>query len=270
MRMKAKSELLLFQMLWVADKVMRPTFRNLNESFEGWAYQNGLLKQVQRLEADGLVESVPGSFDKTQIHRLTEAGRIAALGGRDPETAWAREWDRKWRMFLFDVPESDRSLRRKLTRTLSRMGCGCLQGSVWITPTKAPGSREVFPEDGADCSHFIVLEAESRGFKVDRRMVEAAWDFEEINALYQQHIDAMARIPGERSNPTPKALSAWAKEENEAWLQAVRADPLLPAELLPKGYLGRSAWRKRVAMVRRAASLAKKASDSLGQSPHSQ
>ncbi len=92
--MKAKSELLLFQMLWVADKVMRPTFRNLDISFEGWAYENGLLQQVQRLEAQGLVESVSDSFDKTRIHRLTEAGRVAALGGRDPETAWKREWDR--------------------------------------------------------------------------------------------------------------------------------------------------------------------------------
>lgn len=259
--MKAKSELLLFQMLWVADKVMRPTFRNLDNSFEGWAYENGLLQQVHRLEAQGLVESVPGSFDKTRIHRLTEAGRVAALGGRDPEAAWEREWDRKWRMFLFDVPESERSVRRGLTRALSQLGCGCLQGSVWISATKPPGIDKAFPEDGADCSHLIILEAESRGLKVDRKMVEAAWDFEKINSLYQRHLDVMKRIPADHKHPS--ALRSWAGEENKAWLKAVRADPLLPAELLPERYLGRTAWRERLRMVRRAANLSKKITDTL-------
>ncbi len=68
----------------------------------------------------------------------------------------------------------------------------------------------------------------------------------------------MERIPSDRTHPTPAALRAWAGEENKTWLKAARADPLLPAELLPKGYLGRTAWRKRLSMIRRAASLSKK------------
>lgn len=168
--------------------MLRPTFRNLDQSFEGWAYQNGLLRQIHRLETQGLVESRTEGFDDAPVHRLTEAGRIAALGWRDPEAAWGAAWDCKWRLFLFDVPESERSLRRKLTRSLAALGCGCLQGSVWITANRPPGIGEAFPEEGTDCSHLMILEAESRGPGVDRRMVEAAWDFEKINFLYQQHI----------------------------------------------------------------------------------
>ena len=256
--MKAKSELLLYQMLWVTDKMLSPTFRNLNESFEGWAYQRGLLQQVHRLEAKGLVESRRDAcaLDEKRIHRLTEAGRTVALGGRDPEVAWAVEWDRKWRLFLFDVPESERSLRRKLTRALAALGCGCLQGSVWIAATRPRGIGKAFPEKGADCSHLMVLEAESRGPGVDGRMIKAAWDFEKINSLYQQHLEVMKGFPKEKPVPSPKALASWAERENAAWLRAVRSDPLLPASLLPKGYLGRTAWRKRKGLIGRAAALA--------------
>lgn len=95
-------------------------------------------------------------FDKRRVHRLTEAGRIAALGGRDPEAAWTTVWDYRWRLFLFDIPQTDNALRRKLTRSLSAIGCGCLQGSVWISATRPPGIEVAFPETGRDCSHLII------------------------------------------------------------------------------------------------------------------
>ena len=75
--------------------------------------------------------------------------------------------------YLFDLPERHRSLRRKLTRSLAAMGCGCLQGSVWIAATLPPGDPALL-EDGEDCSHLVMLEAESRGMGVDRRMAAAA------------------------------------------------------------------------------------------------
>jgi phenylacetic acid degradation operon negative regulatory protein len=254
--MNAKTELLLLHMLWASGKALRPTFRKLNESFEAWAYRNGLLQQIHRLEARGLLESREVDFDETRFHRLTEAGRIAALGGRDPEAAWATDWDRKWRLFLFDVPESKKSLRRKLTRALSALGCGCLQGSVWISPTRPAGIDDAFPEQGADCSHLMILEAESRGPKVDRKMAESAWDFERINVLYQQHLDAMDRFPDDQVTENPQVLAAWAAIENKAWLTAVKSDPMLPKPLLSKSYLGRQAWRKRRTVLRRAGILA--------------
>jgi len=256
--MKPKTELLLYQMLWGANKMLQPTLRNLHESFEGWAYRNGLLLQIQRLEAAGYLESSGEGFDGKRMHRLTEAGRRAALGGRDPERAWSSEWDRKWRLFLFDVPERERSLRRQLTRSLAGLGCGRLQGSVWIAATLPEGIAAAFPENGEDCAHLMILEAGSRGPRVDRRMVEVAWDYEEINASYARHQDIMERFPGEGRRVTAEALARWAQEENAAWLAAVRADPLLPRCLLPKGYRGRRAWRQRKGTLSRAGRLAEK------------
>jgi hypothetical protein len=126
--MDAKTEELLWALLWTCEMVSRPTFRNLTESFEGWAYRNGFHRQLQRLERQQLLERL--STDSTdRLHRLTEAGRLHALGGRDPEAQWKRRWDGRWRMVIFDVPEGRRLLRNRLRRQLHHRGFGYLQHS---------------------------------------------------------------------------------------------------------------------------------------------
>lgn len=244
--MKAKTKLLLYQLLWTADVFARPSYRNLDLSFESWAYRNGLLSQIQRLEAEGYLESTGKAFNRKRVVRLTEAGRRAALGGRDPEVLWAERWDRKWRLVLFDLPEKEHRLRKELHRGLRASGCGCLQGSVWISPRPVPEGSRFFENPGMDCSHLILLEANSRGTRVDRQMVRSAYRFGRINELYREHLELLRE--GAPLDEDAEALLDWSTRENKAWLDAVGEDPLLPAELLPKGYLGRKAWaaRKRV------------------------
>jgi phenylacetic acid degradation operon negative regulatory protein len=254
--MKAKTELLLYRLLWLADKPMRPTFRNLEQSFEGWAYHEGLLAQIGRLEAQGLLESRRDPRTGERLHRLTEAGRLAAGGGRDPEARWATKWDRKWRLFLFDVPESERSSRRRLTRALEAAGCGCLQGSAWISAHLPPSIEAILAEDDADCSHLLLLLADSKGPQVDARMVASAWDFDGINALYRAVSAVLERLPAVVSAGRKEEFEEWSAAEQGAWGAALRADPLLPAELLPDGYLGRAVSRQRRAALAKASRFA--------------
>jgi len=250
--MKAKTELLLLHLLYSADMMMRPTFRNLNQSFEGWAYKSGFLPQIHRLEAEGFLESNKSPLEKNRLLRLTETGRLAALGGRDPVHSWSSPWDGKWRLFLFDIPEKEQALRRHVNRALSRFGCGCLQGSVWISPRIPAGAEKVFEERGADCSHLLMLEANSRGLKVDQQMVKAAWNFSRINDFYRHHLEILGNFT---SRAKKEDLLSWSKFENQAWLNAVRSDPLLPERLLPTEYLGVKAWEKRRGILRKAAHL---------------
>src|SRR5215510_6660165 len=119
--MKPKTEELLYFLLWSCELLMRPTFRNLTDSFEGWAYRNGFLQQLAALERLQLLESLPtnnsvGSADR--ILRLTEAGRLHALGGRDPESRWGRMWDGRWWLVLFDVPLGQETERNRFRREL--------------------------------------------------------------------------------------------------------------------------------------------------------
>lgn len=252
--MRAKTELLLWHLLWAAEMMMRPTFRNLMGGYEGWAYRNGFLKEIQRLEAKGIVELTRSPLDHQRLVRLTQAGRELALGGRDPQASWEKVWDNKWRLVLFDLPADNNRLRRQVLRALAAHGFGCLQGSVWISPQEPPELRKVFKEQGRDCSHFMVLEADSKGAKVDRKMVAAAWDFERINELYAEHMEVLGRWNAKIAASQP-ALLAWSTRENVAWLKAIRNDPLLPKALLPRGYVGRKAWNRRGKIMKRAAAV---------------
>jgi len=253
--MNAKTELLLYHLLWTTELLFRPTFRNLNQSFEGWAYKSGFLSQIHRLEAEGFLEANRSALKKNRFVRLTEAGRIAALGGRDPEQAWSAFWDGKWRLFLFDIPVEEQALRKRIHRALVACGCGCLQGSVWISPHVQAGAGHFFAERGEDCSHLMMLEADSRGSQVDAQMVQSAWNFHRINKCYQQHIEILERLPSP-DQYSPRTLLDWSKLENQAWLDAVHRDPLLPGSLLPADYLGAKAWKKRRAVLPQAMRMA--------------
>jgi len=251
--MKAKTEELLYLVLWACETLSRPTWRNLTESFEGWAYRRGLLRQLQRLEKQQWLERQAGD-PRDRLHRLTEAGRLQALGGRDPGTCWKRHWDGCWRMVLFDVPEARSSARNKLRRYLQSRGFGYLQNSVWITPDSVNTERALLAGGPVDVESLILLEARPCAGESDTEIVAGAWDFAEINAHYAKHGEVLARRPRRRldTEAAAKVFYRWLTEEREAWMRAMWSDPLLPESLLPHGYAGQLSWRHRLAAMTEA------------------
>jgi len=252
--MDAKTEELLLTLLWTCDMFSRPTFRNLTDSYEGWAYRNGFLRQLQRLEKQQLLERLPaGSGDR--LHRLTQAGRLHALGGRDPVAQWKRKWDGRWRLVLFDVPEKRRIARDKLRDYLHHRGFGYLQNSVWITPDDVSEERVLLSGGSVNVKSLIVLEARPCAGETDAEIVAGAWDFERINACYSTYRQLLARRPRNRLNTRTATATFhhWLREERQSWAAAMVIDPLLPACLCPSEYQGNAAWQERLEVMGRAA-----------------
>jgi DNA-binding transcriptional regulator PaaX len=88
---------------------------------------------------------------------------------------------------------------------------------------------------------MMVFEGVLTGMGDARKVSEAAWDFESINAAYRVYLEFADgfRVPGAGD------ISGLLREERRIWWEAVRQDPLLPRELLPKGYMGEKAWKTR-------------------------
>ena len=101
--MQPRTEEFLYLLLWSTEKLMWPTFRNLTDSYESWAYRNGLLRQTIRLESEKISGTRPRCAQRPHVSPHL-AGTAARLGGRDPQARWSREWDGRWRLVLFDVP----------------------------------------------------------------------------------------------------------------------------------------------------------------------
>jgi phenylacetic acid degradation operon negative regulatory protein len=248
--MKAKTEELMWMLLWTGEMLMRPTFRNLTDSFEHWAYRNGFARQLQRLERSGMVESKPGESGD-RLHRLSEAGVAAALGGEDPTLRWERRWDGQWRLVLFDVPESRSGERNRIRGYLQQRGFGYLQNSVWISPDPVADERKLLADGPVDATSLVLLEARPCAGESDADLVKAGWDFEVINRNYVRHQEKLDRFPRAGADPgaAAVALCRWMREERAAWQAAAAADPFLPRELWPAGYPGRDSWERRKALM---------------------
>lgn len=259
--MKPKTEELLYLLFWTCDMLRRPTFRNLTDSFEAWAYRNGFQRELADLERGGLIESQvrrrPGSRQSERALRLAEAGCLHVLGGREPEACWRRKWNGRWHLVLFDLPAADGTARNRLRNALRARGFGWLQNSVWVGPHPLPDQDALLRGTRADVESLLFMEARPSAGERDEEIVSGAWDFEEINSLYRHHLNVLSRCPRARLRDasTAAAFREWARSEREAWRRAVVADPLLPECLLPPGYLGQNSWRRRLETLRQAAAL---------------
>ena len=232
---------------------MHPTFRNLTDSYEAWAYRNGLLKQLPRLERQGLIESAEGASED-RLYRLTADGLLHALGGRDPEACWARPWDGRWRLVLFDVPGCKSRQREKLRDYLRWRGFGCLQKSVWVSPGPLTEQCQLLRGAAINVESLVLLEARPCAGESDAEIVAGAWDFARINDRYERDLNLLERRPSGHARTAASALTLrrWGGEERAAWTEAVRNDPLLRASILPSGYLGQRTWRRRQSVLHEA------------------
>jgi phenylacetic acid degradation operon negative regulatory protein len=251
--MKARSDEFLNFLLWSATLLTQPSFRNLTDSYESWAYRNGLLRQAGALEKLRLVERDPQDCDQ-RLYRLTEQGRLRALGGRDPEMQWSRSWDGHWRLVVFDVPISRNAHREKLRRYLRNQGFGRLQNSIWITPDPLRDECDILKGTKGNVGALTLFEARPCGGESDEEIVAGAWNFDRINRRYMRHLRILDQHPDGplQDEASARALQRWASAERQAWLAAILIDPLLPQTLLPPDYLGRKSWHRRTAVFRRA------------------
>jgi phenylacetic acid degradation operon negative regulatory protein len=251
--MDCKTEQFLYMLLWTAEALSRPGWRNLDESFESWAYRRGLQRQLRRLEQQQFLETQaerPGD----RVHRLSEAGRLLALGGRDPVACWNRRWDGRWHLVLFDVPERRRVTRNKLRHYLRSRGFGYLQNSVWITPDPIHEERALLEDGPVNVESLLMLEARPCAGETDAEIVAGAWDFHEINQRYAAHGEILARRPRRKleSQATAATFHRWLQLEHETWHHAMGCDPLLPQVLLPPDYAGQKAWAERLNAMAKA------------------
>jgi phenylacetic acid degradation operon negative regulatory protein len=250
---KPKTEEFLYFLLYSAEQLTRPSFRNLDESFEGWAYRNGFLDQIAALERQRFIERKSGN-PEARVYRLTTRGRLHALNGRDPEARWSRPWDGRWRLVIFDLPTTQNTERSRLRRYLRDKGFGYLQNSVWITPDPLDEQAKTLRGAKVDVESLILLEASPCAGESDAEIVAGAWDFDVINQRYARYLKILKEKPIGKLTNKERAVTMrhWADAERAAWRDAVNSDPLLPERLLPPGYLGRRAWQRRIEVLRKA------------------
>jgi DNA-binding transcriptional regulator PaaX len=90
-----------------------------------------LNKSRKRLVDGGLLE-----YTKDGYLTLTQLGRktLQKVENSNYQITIPDKWDKKWRVLIFDIKESKKSLRDKVRNTLVSIGFVKLQNSVWVFP----------------------------------------------------------------------------------------------------------------------------------------
>lgn len=247
----------LHLVLLTADILAEVTSSGLRAAWERWVDPQRWSRKLNQFAQSGWTEDLARTHNTERIVRLTDAGRSAALGGRNPEEFWRRPWDGRWRLVLFDVPESQYLLRDRLRRKLRSLAFGYLQRSVWISPDGVDTLRQAIDRAQIDVESLSLMDARPCAGETDADLVAGAWDFRRINRNYEIYCQVLNSAPSRLSSVHTRRT--WLEIEWRAWCHAIRNDPLLPEALLPASYRGREAWRRRNQLFRHLLRMAQRA-----------
>lgn len=125
--------------LFALEKSVDGYVRFENFAYHHYRYHYGipelkkasLAQALKRLREKGYIEKIPGSKDESKIiFKLTNIGKEFLLLSKSEDEV---EWDGKWRIVVFDVPEKNRTVRDILRSRLKLWGFTPWQQSVWAS-----------------------------------------------------------------------------------------------------------------------------------------
>lgn len=114
---------------------------------------------MHRLQKKGLIHCERQR--RGLVFMLTEEGEQEAQKVKtEVERLKPKQWDGKWRIIIFDIPEKLRGKRDLLRRELVGFGFRQLQQSVWVYPHTLPQAfRDLWKETGI-FKYCVIFEAD--------------------------------------------------------------------------------------------------------------
>lgn len=157
------------------------------------------------------------------------------------------EWDGKWRILMYTIPEDKRQLRDDLRKELLWSGFGSFSSGCWISPNDLEKqiNRLIEKYDIKEYVDFFI--SEYKGPKEDQSLVEKSWPLEEIENKYEEFIEKYSKQfivhqsiinRGEMSD-----ADCFVERTNlvHEYRKFLFIDPGLPKELLPSKWNGNHA-----------------------------
>ncbi|WP_407564217.1 PaaX family transcriptional regulator C-terminal domain-containing protein [Streptomyces sp. 184] len=142
-----------------------------------------------------------------------------------------REWDGRWTLLAFSVPETRRADRHALRTRLGWAGFAPLRSGLWVSPGTTDVSQVLSELDLLD--HAAVFRGEVAMWSDPAKIAREAWDLRALATSYRGFLDRWSGgVLGELD-----ALSQRTRMTAE-WLLLIRQDPRLPPALLPPEWPG--------------------------------
>lgn len=173
--------------------------------------------------------------------RLLEEGAIRIYGPPRQE-----EWDGRWTVLAYSIPEDRRALRDRLRARLSWLGFGSLGNGLWLTPHDVREQARAVATELEVSEYLELFRGEYAGFASPQRLVRALWDLDSLNVRYDafvgRHLDGCVRLRAEGPDSVaPRAAYESRFHLVHEYREFPLLDPFLPRPLQPADWAGECA-----------------------------
>ncbi|ALC85299.1 PaaX family transcrtiptional regulator [Bacillus sp. FJAT-22090] len=157
------------------------------------------------------------------------------------------DWDGKWRMLMYTIPEEKRQVRDELRKELLWSGFGSFSSGCWISPNNLEKEVEFLIEKYGIQNYVDFFVADYKGPQANRALVEKSWPLQEIEGKYQDFISTYSKqYIIHRSMMNDGRMSdaeCFVERTNlvHEYRKFLFSDPGLPKELLPEIWSGNHA-----------------------------
>lgn len=189
---------------------------------------------LKALDKDGYIRKVlsEGSTEMWPTYQLTEKG-FYDLSLEFPFFRFLKaQWDGRWRILSYEIPESKRDLRDKLRREVAGWGLGPWHRSFWLTPHPIIPSLQNLVSQKEEEKYIQAFESEhtfgDRGI-----LIEKVWAKTKLELKYRELFRKWHQILSTQEEKDGK----FQKVVGE-YVDLLRVDPGLPKELNGDTWIG--------------------------------
>lgn len=137
------------------------------------------------------------------------------------------KWDGRWRLVIFNVPETKRDIRDRIRRGLSKLGMGILQPSVWISPKDIKNEIENLRKR-LNLTNTLKYFEVTRNNSLDKTIIEKSWNLPGLEDDYKKfNFNAERILKNIDKDPNPRFT---AKKQIFQYALILQQDPILPWE----------------------------------------
>ena len=214
-------------------------------------YQTYFGTVPQRYRKENLSHSLWRALKRGKIKRFIKKGKVFYYLTSEGKKqigkkyllliAKKKQWDRRWRLVIFDIVEKNRKGREFLRKNLKMMGFAMLQKSVWISPYNFFNYVKNLIKNYQLEKDVILIETDNLYVSDYIDLARKIWPIDELNNKYQKILQKINKIHHlkNRSDRNQK-LNEIKKEIIDIYLR----DPHLPKALLPPDWYGYKLLKK--------------------------
>ena len=127
------------------------TYRMLKIARERASYRHRRKRAIERLRTLKYIDERGGKLSIT----ATGESAIENAAEKTLKLLKTKKWDYKWRIAIFDIPETHALLRNKVRYVLKRAGFVQLQRSVWVFPHDCEELVKLIKEESQLSEHIL-------------------------------------------------------------------------------------------------------------------